>query len=163
MWNNYLSIEIIPDGHFRITHRIHSKSPCGNQNPKMMFLLRSLRCWETNNASHWTGKCYLERNVWTEFCRLKGAKVSFFRCGYWTIAIYNQTLQRRHNLIVKCQWNLSEKSSAELIHTGTCKNGADRGFPCSVVSQENSDLPLVQVQAQILDCYVFTPSPIKHL
>lgn len=54
-------------------------------------------------------------------------------------------------------------SSAELTHTGTCKNGADRGFPCSIVSQENSDLSLIQVHAQIFDCYAFTPSPIKHL
>lgn len=53
--------------------------------------------------------------------------------------------------------------SAEPTHTGTCKNGADGGFPCPVVSQENGDLPLVQVHTQILDGYAFTPSPVKDL
>jgi hypothetical protein len=59
--------------------------------------------------------------------------------------------------------HLLRSFSAELTHTGTCQNRADGGLPCSVVSQKNSDLPLVQVHAQISDGCTFTPSRIEHL
>lgn len=60
------------------------------------------------------------------------------------------------------QW-LRKASLGGLASHSTCEYGAGGGFACSVVSQENSDLPLVQIHGQIFDCYVFIPSFVKHL
>lgn len=45
----------------------------------------------------------------------------------------------------------------------TCEHVARGGFAGSVVSQENSDLPLVQIHGQSLDRYVFILSRVIHL
>lgn len=58
---------------------------------------------------------------------------------------------------------ISSVSSGGLSSLYTCEHAADGGFACSVVSQENSDLPLVQIHGQTFNCYVFISSLIKHL
>lgn len=46
---------------------------------------------------------------------------------------------------------------------GTCQHAAQGGFAGSAVSQEDGDLPLVQIQGQIFDRSVAVPSRVIHL
>jgi hypothetical protein len=45
----------------------------------------------------------------------------------------------------------------------TCEHRKGGGLPCTIVAQQNSDLPFIQVQVQVSDCCLVLISHLEHL